>query len=148
MSIKILIIDDHELVCESVGQMLAGELGIELVGMGHDGRMAIELARELKPDIVIMDISMPHLNGIEATRIITEQFESIKVIALSASMDKRSVREMLKAGAKGYVPKACAFNELLNSVMSVSSGQMYLSSRVSGLRSSKCSVSCELSTLD
>jgi len=133
MSIRVLIIDDHELVCESVGQMLDGQLGIEVVGMGHDGRMAIDLARELRPDIIIMDISMPHLNGIEATRRITEQFEAVKVIALSASADKRSVCEMLKAGAKGYVPKTCAFSELSNAVVSVSAGQMYLSSHISAI---------------
>jgi len=131
MSIKVLIIDDHELFCESVGQMLAGELGVEVVGMGHDGRMAIELARQLRPNIILMDISMPHLNGIEATRIITGQFEDVKVIALSASMDKRSVREMLKAGARGYVPKTGTFEELKNAVMLVASGQTYLSSRIS-----------------
>ena len=133
MSIRIVIVDDHELVCESVGQMLAGELGLEIVGMGHDGRMGVELARELKPDIIIMDISMPHLNGIEATRLITKQFEFVKIIALSASSDARSVREMLKAGAKGYVPKTCPFSELLNAVMAVASGQMYLSSQISGI---------------
>ncbi|MDD5459514.1 MAG: response regulator transcription factor [Phycisphaerae bacterium] len=131
MSIKVLLIDDHELFCESIGQMLAGEVGIEVVGMGHDGRMAIELTNQLKPDIILMDISMPHLNGIEATRIITGQFESVKVIALSTSTDKRSVREMLIAGAKGYVPKTSTFKELKNAVMSVASGQMYLSSRIS-----------------
>lgn len=133
MATKILIADDHQILREAIGSLLSNELGMEVVGEAENGRMAVELARKLQPNIVIMDISMPHLNGIEATRQIIHEMPSVKVIALSEHLDRRSVYEMLKAGASGYVPKQCAFQELVTAIRSAVSNQTYLSSPVSGI---------------
>ena len=133
MGVKILIADDHKIVCEAIGSLLSNEFGMEIVGTAEDGRTAVQLARELQPNVIIMDISMPNLNGIEATRQILHELPDIKVIALSAHSDRRSVREMLKAGASGYLPKHCAFQELVSAIQKVVSNQTYLSSQISGL---------------
>jgi DNA-binding NarL/FixJ family response regulator len=103
---------------------------IEVVGAVEDGQKAIELVRELKPDIVIMDISMPNLNGIDATRKIIGELGSVKVIALSIHSSRRFVMEMLKAGASGYILKECLFNELLEAIQTVRKGEIYLSHRI------------------
>ena len=113
--------------------MLGNELGMEVVGQAANGRAAIKLAKELKPDIIIMDTVMPNLNGIEATRQILKELPDIKIIALSEHRDRRSICEMLKAGASGYVTKSCAFVELVSAIRSVASNQTYLSSEISGI---------------
>ena len=97
MGIRILIADDHKIVREAIGSLLNDELGMEFVGEAEDGRTAVQLARELKPNVVVMDIAMPNLNGIEATRQIVHELPGVKVIALSERLDRRSVLEMLKA---------------------------------------------------
>jgi DNA-binding NarL/FixJ family response regulator len=133
MEIRILVADNHRVVREAVCSLLRNEFGMDIVGEAEDGRSAIQLTRELKPSIVIMEVSLPNLNGIEATRQIINEFPQIKVIALSARSDRRSVREMLKAGASGYVPKRCAFEELVSAIQNVVSNRTYLSSHISGL---------------
>ena len=133
MGVKILIADDHGVVREAIGSLLSNELGMEVVGGAEDGRVAVQLARQLKPDVIIMDIAMPNLNGIEATRQIVREFPHTKVIALSAYPDRRSVREMLKAGASGYIPKRCGFQELASAIRTVASNRTYLSPRISGI---------------
>jgi len=133
MGIRILIADDHKIVREAIGSLLSNELGMEVIGEAGDGRTAVQLARELRPSVTIMDITMPNLNGIEATRQIIHELPGAKVIALSAHSDRRSVCEMLKAGASGYVPKQCAFQELVCAIRSVVSNHTYLSSRISGI---------------
>ncbi|MCK4752524.1 MAG: response regulator transcription factor [Planctomycetes bacterium] len=133
MAIKILIADDHKILSEAISSLLNNELGMEVVGQAEDGRAAIKLTRELKPDIIIMDIGMPNLNGIEATRQIVKELPDIKVVALSEHLDKRSICEMLKAGASGYVPKSCTFGELVSAIRSVASNQTYLSNQISGI---------------
>ena len=132
MEIKILIADNHRIVREAIGSLLNNELGMEVVGEAGDGRTAVQLARELQPSVVVMDIAMPSLNGIEAARQIVHELPGVKVIALSERSDRSSVREMLKAGASGYVPKQCAFQELVCAIHNVVSNQTYLSPRVSG----------------
>ena len=112
MSIRVLIADDHKIVREGLRSILQHDLKMDVVGQAENGRKTIELARELKPDVVIMDISMPDLNGMEATRLILEESSSIKVVALSMHSDERFVSEMLKAGASGYLLKDCALDEL------------------------------------
>lgn len=131
MGIKILIADDHKIVCEAIASLLGKELGMEVIGEAEDGRTAVQLAKELQPDVVIMDITMPNLNGIEATRQIIRELPEVKVIALSVHSDRRSVREMLKAGATGYVPKHCAFGELVSAIQNVVSNRTYISSQIS-----------------
>lgn len=133
MAIKILIADDHGILREAITSLLNNEFGMEVIGEAQDGRTAVQLAKELHPDVIIMDIAMPGLNGIEATRQIVREMPNIKVIALSVYADRRSVREMLKAGASGYVPKQCAFKELVTAIQNVVSNQTYLSSRISGI---------------
>jgi len=133
MGIKILIADNHRIVREAIGYLLSKELGMEVVGEAEDGRTAVQLARQLQPNVAIMETAMPNLNGIEAARQIVRELPDVKVIALSAHSDRRSVREMLKAGASGYVLKSCAFQELVSAIRNVVSNQTYLSSQISGI---------------
>lgn len=131
MGIKILIADNHKIFREAVSSLLSNEPGMEVIGEAEDGRAAVQLALKLQPNVITMEISMPNLNGIDATRLITHEMPKIKAIALSACRDKRSVREMLKAGASGYVIKECAFEELIAAIRDVASNQIYLCSQVS-----------------
>ena len=133
MPAKILLADDHAIIREGLRSLLDKQPDIEVVGAAEDGRKAMELVRELKPDIVIMDISMPNLNGIDATRKIVGKLGDTKVIALSMHSSKRFVTEMLKAGASGYILKECLFNELLEAIRVVLSGGIYLSPRITGV---------------
>ena len=133
MEIRILIVDNHRIVREAIRSRLSNEPGLDIVGEAEDGRIAIQLARELNPDVIIMETSMPNLNGIEATRQIINELPEVKVIALSSHWDRRSVCEMFKAGASGYVPKDCAFGELVSAIRNVASNHTYLSSRISGI---------------
>ena len=133
MGIKILIADDHKILREAVASLLSKKLGMEVIGEAEDGRIAVQLARELQPNVTVMDVVMPNLNGIEATRQIIREQPNIKIVALSAHSDRRSVREMLKAGATGYVPKQCAFQELVSAIRNVASDHTYLSSQISGI---------------
>jgi len=133
MAIRILVVDDHRIVCEAISSLLNAEPDMEVVGQAEDGRAAVQLVRELHPSVVIMDIVMPNLNGIEATRQILREQPRAKIVALSARCDSRSVHEMLKAGACGYVPKLCAYQELVAAVRNAAADQTYLSSKVSGI---------------
>jgi two-component system response regulator NreC len=133
MEIRILVVDNHRIVREAICSRLSSEPGMDIVGEAEDGRIAIQLARELNPDVIIMETSMPNLNGIEATRQIVNEIPDVKVVALSAHWDRRSVCEMLKAGASGYLPKRCAFQELVSAIQNVVSNRTYLSSHISGL---------------
>jgi DNA-binding NarL/FixJ family response regulator len=132
MGTKILIADDHAIVREALGFLLNNEFGMEVVGYAEDGRVAVQLARELQPKVVVMDTAMPNLNGIDATRQIIHELPGIKVIALSDHADRRSVLEMLKAGASGYVLKQGSFKELVRAIQNVASNQTYLSPQISG----------------
>jgi len=132
MGIKILIADDHKIVREAIGSLINNEFSMELVGEAEDGRTAVQLVRQLQPNVVVMDIAMPNLNGIEATRQIVHEFPDVKVVALSERSDRRSVLEMLKAGASGYVLKQCPFQELACAIRNAASNQMYLSPQISG----------------
>jgi len=133
MEIKIVVADNHRVVREAVCSLLRNESGMDIVGEADDGRIAIQLARELQPNVVIMETVMPNLNGIEATRQIVHELPEVKVIALSARSDRRSVCEMLRAGASGYLPKCCAFEELISAIHDVVLNRTYLSSQISGL---------------
>jgi len=130
MSIKILLADDHEIMREGLKSLLEKQGDITVIGQARDGRTTVRLARELSPDIVIMDISMPDMNGIEATRQIVGRDSRIKVIALSVHSDKRFVIEMLHAGASAYLLKDSAFGELVNAVRAVIANHSYLSPEI------------------
>jgi two-component system, NarL family, response regulator NreC len=113
--------------------MIENEEGMSVVAEAGDGRQAVRLAKEFKPDIVIMDISMPDMNGIDATRKIVRSLPGVKVVALSMHSDRRFVLGMLEAGAFGYLNKDCAFNELASAVRNVALGQLYLSPSIQGI---------------
>jgi DNA-binding NarL/FixJ family response regulator len=133
MPTRILVADDHAIIRQGLCSLLEKQPDIEVVGMVGDGRKALESVRELAPDIVIMDISMPNLNGIDATRKIVERWGGTKVIALSIHSSRRFVTEMLKAGASGYMLKECLFDELVEAIRIVLKGGIYLSPRITGV---------------
>jgi DNA-binding NarL/FixJ family response regulator len=133
MSIKVLIADDHQIVRESLRALLEKEPGITVVGDAGEGRTALRLARELVPDVIIMDVAMPDLNGIEATRQVVAEFPEIKVIALSMHNDRRFVLNMLKAGARGYLLKDCASQNLIKAIRLVLANKTYISHDIADL---------------
>ena len=127
MNIKILIVDDHQIFREGLRSMIEKKPGITVVGEAESGKIAIDLARELLPDIIIMDIVMPEMNGIETTRHLAESHPQIKIIGLSMHDDVRFATEMLKAGASGFLLKDCAFEELVDAINTVRADNVYLS---------------------
>ncbi len=133
MSISILIAEDHAIVREGLRSLIEKQPDMEIVCEAEDGRTAVEGVREFLPDVVIMDITMPNLNGVEATRQIVSEFPQIKVIALSIHSNRRFVADMLGAGATGYVLKECLFDELVQAIKAVAAGESYLSSRITGV---------------
>ena len=133
MSVRVLLVDDHRMMREGLRVLLAAAPDIEIVGEASDGRMALDLVRTLSPDVVVMDVGMPELNGVEATRQIRAENEGVKVIALSTHTDKSYVHHMLEAGACGYVLKIAAYDELLRAVRAASLGRTYLSPEIAGV---------------
>lgn len=130
MSIKILIADDHQLVREGLATLLSDDPNIEVIGQAKDGKEAVESAKKLKPDILIMDIGMPLVNGIEATGILKKEIPDLKIIGLTMHADKTYVKGMLEAGADGYLFKNCAYDELMLAINTVSVGNKYLSNEI------------------
>jgi DNA-binding NarL/FixJ family response regulator len=133
MTIRVLLADDHNIVREGLRSLLEKDPEIEVVAMADNGRTAVQLAGELKPDVAILDIAMPEMNGIEATRRITRDDPEIKVLALSMHSARRFVTEALSAGAKGYLLKDCAAEELVRAIRTVAANETYLSPKVAGL---------------
>jgi DNA-binding NarL/FixJ family response regulator len=133
MSIKVLIADDHQIVREGLRALLEKEIDIRVLGEAEDGRMVLRMARELQPDVIIMDVAMPDLNGIEATRQIVGELPGVKIIALSMHDDRRFVLNMLKAGAAGYMLKDCAFKDLAKAIRVVMSHKTFLSPEVADI---------------
>ncbi len=149
MKLRILIGDDHKIVREGLCALLEKQSDIEVVGEADNGLATVQMAEELSPDVVVMDVCMPDLNGIEATRRINDMNRNIRVLALSMYSDKRFVLSMMKAGAAGYLVKDCASNELIQALRAVSSGRTYLCAGIgdvlikdyiSQLREDECSV--------
>lgn len=135
MKIRVLVADDQHLVRSGIATMIRLQPDMALVGEAEDGRVAVRLVRELAPDVVLMDVTMPGLNGIDATREISSDAgagTSPKVIALSGHSDRRFVADILKAGASGYVVKDAAFEDLLRAIRTVAANQVYLSPQVAG----------------
>jgi DNA-binding NarL/FixJ family response regulator len=124
---KILLVDDHEIIRTGLRTLIQREPDLAVVGEASEGRMAVQQVHELAPDIVVMDLTMPHLNGIDATRQAVSARPSIKVIGLSASGDDRMIVEMLRAGAVGYVNKTSAAAELIDAIRTVLKGSFYFS---------------------
>ncbi len=133
MKTKIILADDHKIVREGLKNLLNKELDIEVIAEANNGREALRLTEENSHDIVIMDIGMPELNGIEAAKKIREVSKGKKVIALSMHSDKQYVTGMLGAGAVGYLLKDCAVDELIEAIKAVIHNKIYLSADISGV---------------
>lgn len=131
MSITVLIADDHKLVRDGLRILINRQDDMEVAGEAQDGNEAVRLAKKLRPDVVIMDISMPGLDGIEATRRILKENQTIKVIALSMHSDRMFVKGMMDAGASGYLLKDCAFEELAKAIRCVINDKVFMSSGIS-----------------
>jgi two-component system response regulator NreC len=129
--IRILLADDHVMVRQGFRMILAAQPDMEIVGEAGNGREAVELAERLQPDVVVMDVAMPELNGIEATRRLAASSPRTRVLALSMYKDSVYVREILRAGARGYLLKDAIDRDLLAAVRSVAGGEGYLSPTVS-----------------
>ncbi len=130
MSIRIILADDHEILRHGLSKSFEQENDIKVIGQASDGHTAVDMVRELSPDVVVMDIGMPDLNGIEAARKITKSHPKVKVIGLSMHSSDKYVREMFKAGASGYLLKNCPFEELTEAIRTVAGGKTYISSSV------------------
>lgn len=133
MSTTILLVDDHRIVREGLRTLLGQQSDLEVVGEAADGRDAVAQARILKPDVIVMDIAMPELNGVEATRLILAELPQVRIVALSMYADRRFVAEILRAGALGYVLKDGAFEELVLAIRTITEGKTYLSPSIAGL---------------
>jgi two-component system response regulator NreC len=129
--IRVLLADDHAVVRQGFRMILAAEADMEIVGEAANGRDAVELAERLLPDVVVMDVAMPELNGIEATRRLAESAPRTRILALSMHKDSVYVREILRAGARGYLLKDAFDRDLLAAVRAVAKGEGYLSPSVS-----------------
>jgi DNA-binding NarL/FixJ family response regulator len=128
--IRVLIVDDHGVVAEGLKHLVAAQPDMEVIGCVEDGREAVRLAHEAGPDVVLMDLSMPELNGADATRAIVANDPKCRVIILSMYSEREYVRRAFKAGAVGYVVKRSAAKELVDAIRAAHAGQRYLSSRV------------------
>ncbi len=130
MSIRIIIADDHQLFREGLVNLLSQAPDVEIIAQAEDGKDALKKTRELNPDIVLMDIGMPIMNGVRATEILHKELPDVKVIALSMHSDKQYIKEMLEAGAFGYLFKNCTYDQLIEAINTVQSGKKYLSDTI------------------
>jgi len=129
--IRILLADDHALVRQGLSMLLAAQPDMQIVGQAGNGREAVELGGKLHPDVAVIDVAMPELNGIEATRRLAEVSPRTRVLALSMHKDSVYVREILRAGARGYLLKDSSDTDLLAAVRAIARGEGYISPRVS-----------------
>lgn len=133
MGLRIVIADDHTIVRQGLISLMEKETDFKVIAEARTGVEAVEHARRHQPDVVVMDITMPDMNGIEATKRIVDENRDIKLLALSMEADRRFVVEVLKAGASGYVLKDSAFSELATAIRAVASGEPYLGPRITAL---------------
>jgi DNA-binding NarL/FixJ family response regulator len=131
MATKVLLVDDHKIMREGISALLRKYSEFEVVGQAADGRQALEMASHLKPDIVIMDVGMPNLNGVEATKQLLSINPNVKVMALSTHSDGAVVAKMIKAGALGYMLKESAFEELIEALNTLQEGRTFLCNKIS-----------------
>jgi DNA-binding NarL/FixJ family response regulator len=129
----ILIVDNHRVMREGLKVLIDSERDMKVIGMRKNGREAIDLLAEYVPDVILMDVMMPDMNGMEATMRICEEYPAMRILALSMYNDRHYVSEMLRAGASGYLLKDCAFRELAEAIRTVAGGMYYLSPSISGI---------------
>ncbi len=127
MSLKIILVDDHILVRQGISSLLRGEPGLEIVGEARNGIEALDLCGRVRPDLVLMDIHMPVMNGMECTRVLRENFPDLKIIVLSMHNSSSYLLEMITAGASGYVLKNSSKEELMLAINKVAGGGVYIS---------------------
>jgi DNA-binding NarL/FixJ family response regulator len=132
MSIRIILVDDHKIMLEGLVSLIEKQPDLEVVAQAEDGQQAIKLARELSPDVIIMDVNMPGLGGIDATRQILAENPLVKILALSGHSSRQFVVEMIDAGACGYVLKQASFSDLLETIRAVAAGR-YENTRTTGI---------------
>jgi two-component system response regulator NreC len=130
MATKILIADNHGILRQGISALIEKHGDMKVVGQADNGLTVVELARELQPDVVLMDVTMPVLNGIEATRQIKSELPHIKVLALSVHAKREFVLDMVRAGVSGYMLKECVFDDLVHAIKVIVAGQSYLSPQI------------------
>ncbi|WP_312483779.1 response regulator transcription factor GacA [Stutzerimonas nitrititolerans] len=128
--IRVLVVDDHDLVRTGISRMLADVDGLQVIGQANSGEMAIRKARELKPDVVLMDVKMPGIGGLEATRKLLRSYPDIKVIAVTVCEEDPFPTRLLQAGAAGYLTKGAALEEMIQAIRMVFAGQRYISPQI------------------
>lgn len=133
MNIRVLLVDDHKIMRDGLKALLAKATDIEVVAEAANGNEALQKALESRPDVIVMDLTMPEMGGIEATRRIVASNPDMKILTLSMVIDKSCVVECLKAGAKGYLVKDCAGEELLGAIRALAAGDSYLCARITEL---------------
>ncbi|MGA0611011.1 response regulator [Caldimonas sp. KR1-144] len=138
MPIRTLLADDHQLFRQGMAELLMREEGIDLVGQTGDGLACVEMARELRPNVVITDLTMPSLNGIDVTRRVVGALPDTKVVCVSIHDESHMVSAAIEAGAAGYVLKSCAFDELARCVRAVSANQVYLCPAIASIVVTQC----------
>jgi two-component system, NarL family, invasion response regulator UvrY len=146
--IKVLIVDDHDIARVGIKKMLNGIRDIKVIGEAKDGEEALVLAKTLKPDVVLMDILMPKMGGIEATRRLTKFNRKLRVIAISSIIDTQHPARMLKAGALGYLTKGASRDEMVNAIRTIFKGNPYLTPNVAQQLAFKNAMNSEAPTLD
>jgi DNA-binding NarL/FixJ family response regulator len=132
MTIRVLLVDDHQLMREGLRKILESASGIEVVGEADDGHSALTAVAQFRPQVVVMDVGMSGMNGIDATHCLRKDHPKVRVVALSTHADKRYVRNMIRAGAAAYVLKESASEDLLRAVRAAAQGEHYLSPQITG----------------
>ncbi len=133
MSIRILLVDDHRIIRQGLRALLEKESDMEVAGEACSGRDAIQFAREISPDVIVLDIAMPDMNGIDAARLILADNPGCRILVLSMLGDKRLIIEMFSVGVKGYLMKDCAAEELVRAIRIVNGNEVYMSPPIAGL---------------
>ena len=130
-TIRIVLADDHTIVRQGLRSLLEQQAGIEVIAEAENGRQAVRIAEQLKPDVVLMDFSMPDLNGLEATRQIKQRVPDVKILILTRHANREYIESILRAGASGYLIKKSAVDELVNAIQSVYRGDSFLDTSIS-----------------